>query len=102
MEMEHETFINDKEENKNCDGTINLKDESECDGKLNGFIYLHGFDPDLKDKVPSFVQANIVKTCKLSIVQPVLASSLRMRRITSLSDDSKNRQSFQQLPSTED
>jgi hypothetical protein len=34
MEMENETFINDKEENKNCDGTINLKDESECDGKL--------------------------------------------------------------------
>jgi hypothetical protein len=41
MEMEHETFINDKKENKNCDGTINLKDESECDGKLNGQIIHH-------------------------------------------------------------
>lgn len=99
MEMENDTSTNEKEEKRNCDGTINLKDESECEGKLNGFIYLYGYDPELKDKVPSFVQANIVKTCKLSIVQPVLASLLRMRRVTS--DDSKNRQSLQ-LPSTED
>jgi hypothetical protein len=62
MEMEHETFINDKEENKNCDGTINLKDESECDGKLNGFIYLHGFDHKSQGICPSKQQIPSHKT----------------------------------------
>ncbi|VDH94192.1 Hypothetical predicted protein [Mytilus galloprovincialis] len=87
---------------KNLDGTINLKDESECEGRLHGFIYLHGYDPDLKYKVPLFVQANIARTCKFSKANPTIASFLRMRTMTSMSDETKNRRSFQQLPTMEE
>lgn len=87
---------------KHCNGIINLKDESECEGRLHGFIYLYGYDPDLKEKVPQFVQANIAKTCKLSKVHPNVVSMLRMRTMTSLSEDSKTRRSFQQLPTMEE
>jgi hypothetical protein len=47
---------------------INLKNESECDGRLHGFIYLYGYDPDLKEKVPLFVQANILCHNKILFV----------------------------------
>lgn len=85
------------------DGTINLKDESECEGRTHGFIYLHGYDPDLRDKVPPFVQQNIARTCKYSKVQPTLASLARMRTMTSVStDDARTRRSIPQLPPMEE
>ena len=99
--MAEEVPLNGQKEDNDF---INLKNESECDGRLHGFIYLYGYDPDLKEKVPLFVQANISKTCKLIKVHPTVVSLLRMRTMTSLtlSDDPKSRRSFQQLPAMDE